>query len=302
MVAYAVEAGGTKFVCAVIGSGPEGSERPIILEETRFPTADPASTLKTAIDFFKGTESRHPRADAVGIGTFGPADLDPTSSTYGFITTTPKPLWRNVDIAGEFSRAFGLPVGFDTDVNAACLGESRWGAGRGLEDLVYLTVGTGVGGGALSGGKLVHGLAHPEMGHFMLGRDPSRDPYSGKCPYHGACLEGLASGPAIEGRWGIPGKDIPDGHPAWALEAEYLAQALAVFVCVLSPRRVVLGGGVMERRSLFPLIREGLVRKLNGYVNSPSILETIEEYVVPPGLGNSSGILGAAALAFGQVS
>jgi fructokinase len=300
MIAYAVEAGGTKFVCAVVESGDPARDgaRPSILSEARFPTTGPEETIGKALEFFASSERAFPGASAIGVGTFGPADLDPSSPSYGFITTTPKPGWRNVDLRGELSRALGLPVGFDTDVNAACLAEATWGAGAGLSDLVYLTVGTGIGGGALIGGRLLHGLGHPEMGHFLLSRDPTRDPYPGKCPYHGACLEGLASGPAIEERWGAKGESLPDGHEAWALEADYLAQALSVLTLVLSPMRIILGGGVMERRGLFPPVRRLLLEKLAGYIDLAPIAERVDEYVVAPGLGRSSGILGAAALGF----
>jgi fructokinase len=273
-----VEAGGTKFVCA-IGSGPED------LERTSFPTTMPEETIARAIAFFR---DRAPLR-SLGIASFGPVDPNPRSETYGYITSTPKEGWRNTDIAGILGRALGVRVGFDTDVNAAALAESQWGSARGLDDVVYITVGTGIGGGALAGGRLVHGLLHPEMGHMRLPHDLIADPYAGVCPYHGDCLEGLASGPAIEKRWGVPARDLPAGHPAWRLEARYLAAGVVNLVCTLSPRRVIMGGGVMEQEQLFPMIREEVAAMLNGYVAAPEI--------GPPALGKDAGVLGAIALA-----
>ena len=191
-----IEAGGTKFVCAV-GSGPDD-----VRAEARFPTTTPAETLGQAIAFFEAQQRVYGRLAGLGIASFGPVDPRPGSPTFGFVTTTPKPGWAQADVAGPLRRALGAPVGFDTDVNGAALGEWRWGAGQGLDTLVYLTIGTGVGGGAVVGGQLVHGLLHPEMGHLRLPRDPVRDPFPGICPYHGDCLEGLAAGPALEKRWG----------------------------------------------------------------------------------------------------
>jgi fructokinase len=189
-----------------------------------------------------------------------------------------------------------VPVGFDTDVNGAALGEHRWGAAQDLHTFVYLTVGTGIGGGAMVAGALVHGLLHPEMGHILIARRADDD-FPGACPFHDSCLEGLASGPAIEKRWGRNADALPDEHPAWELEAHYLALGLANLVCTLSPQRVILGGGVMTRRQLFPLIRQKVRELLNGYVQAPAITTDNEVFIVPPGLGNSSGVLGALALA-----
>ncbi len=273
-----VEAGGTKFVCA-IGTGPGD------LERTAFPTTAPEETIAQAIAFF---QARGPLS-ALGIASFGPVDLDPRSETYGYITSTPKPGWADTDIAGMMGRALGVQVRFDTDVNAAALAESRWGAARGVDDVVYFTVGTGIGGGALAGGHLIHGLLHPEMGHMRIPHDRAADPYPGICPYHGDCLEGLASGPAVEQRWGVRGESLAPDHPAWALEARYLAAGVVGVVCTLSPRRVIMGGGVMEQKHLFPLIRAEVKTLLNGYVQAPEI--------GPPALGKDTGVLGAIALA-----
>lgn len=282
-----IEAGGTKWVCAV-GSGPDD-----IRDLVRFPTTTPEETLAQAVTFF----SSMPDLAALGIGSFGPVDLHRSSPTYGYITTTPKPGWTNTEVAGVFARALGVPVAFDTDVNAAALGEHRWGAAQGLESCVYITVGTGIGGGVFVQGRLLHGLLHPEIGHMLLPRDPQRDPYTGACPYHGDCLEGLAAGPALLGRYGQRGETLPPDHPAWELEAHYLALACANLVLTLSPQRIILGGGVMHQPSMFPMLRAELLRVLGGYVRMPQIEQQIESYVVPPALGDRAGVLGAMALA-----
>jgi fructokinase len=286
-----IEAGGTKFVCAV-GTGP-GDVR----AEVQFPTTTPAETLGRAIAFFQAQRGRGLDLAGVGIGSFGPLDPDPASPTFGYITTTPKPGWAWVDVAGTVREALGVPVRFDTDVNAAALGEARWGAAQGLDTFLYLTVGTGIGGGGLVHGHLLHGLMHPEMGHIRIPHDWQEDPYPGCCPYHGDCLEGLASGPALEGRWGRRGEMLPADHPAWDLEARYLALALVNFICTLSPQRIVMGGGVMRKRHLFPLIRREVQDLLAGYIQARAILEEVEAYIVPPALGDRAGVLGAIALA-----
>jgi fructokinase len=273
-----IEAGGTKFVCA-IGSGPDD------LETCEIPTTTPDATIQRAVSFFKtGGPFK-----AIGIGSFGPIDPNPKSHTFGYITSTPKLAWRNVDLAGAMRRALGVAVAFDTDVNAAALGEFRWGAAQGLEDFLYLTVGTGIGGGGMSNGRLMHGRAHPEMGHIRIPHDLSRDPFPGCCPYHGDCLEGLASAPAIESRWGQAAGKLPAEHPAWDLEAHYLALGLCNWICTLSPQRVILGGGVMRREELFPLVRTKLAALLGDYLDPAEI--------VPPQLGARAGVLGAIALA-----
>lgn len=286
-----IEAGGTKFVCAV-GSGP-GDVR----AEVRFPTTDPDETLGRSIAFFQEQIAERGPLTAVGIAAFGPLDPNPASPTFGYITTTPKPGWANADLGGRIRQALGVPVGFDTDVNGAALGEWRWGAGQGIDNLVYFTIGTGIGGGAIVNGRLVHGLVHPEMGHIVLAHDRERDPYPGRCPYHGDCFEGMAAGPAIGDRWGRPAYELPPDHPAWDLEAHYIALALRSIICTLSPERIILGGGVMEQEQLFGLVRRKTQAYLNGYVQHPAVLEQIDSYIVPPGLGNQAGVLGAIALA-----
>ena len=274
----AIEAGGTKFVCGV-GTCPED------LVTTQIPTTSPEATVGEVIAWF---EARRPCA--VGIGSFGPVDLNPESASWGFITSTPKAAWRNYDLAGAVRRGLGVPVRFNTDVNAAVVGEARWGAARSVANCLYLTVGTGIGGGAMVAGRVLHGLSHPEMGHMRIPHDVTRDPFAGACPYHGDCLEGLASGPALEARWGVRASQLPPDHPAWSLEAEYLAHGIANFVCTLSPERIVLGGGVMEQAHLYERIRAELARVMAGYV------QELPE-IVPPQLGSLSGVLGALALA-----
>ncbi len=284
----AIEAGGTKFVC-VVGTGPER-----IVARARFPTTTPAETLARAVDFFR------PYADdliALGVGSFGPVDLNPASPTFGYITTTPKPGWQNTNVKGYLEEALHVPVVFETDVNAAAWGEYRWGAAQDVDTLVYITVGTGIGGGAVVNGRLVHGLVHPEMGHMRIPHDREADPFAGICPFHGDCLEGLASGPAIAARWGQRGETLPADHPAWDLEARYLGLAVANLVCVLSPQRVILGGGVMKQAHLFPRVRRVVREVLAGYVRDPALEDHIEAYIVPPALGDDAGVLGALALA-----
>ncbi len=281
-----IEAGGTKFVCGVgTGSGD-------LRSEIRFPTTTPEETLGRAIDFLRHQQQEHGRLTAVGIGSFGPVDLE-----LGRITSTPKPGWRDVDVASAVSDSLGLPVAFDTDVNAAALGEHRWGAARGLDSFVYVTVGTGIGGGGMVGGRLLHGLVHPEMGHMLVPHDREADPFDGSCPFHGNCLEGLASGPAIEKRWGRAAEDLAADHPAWELEARYLALMAMNLVAVLSPQRILLGGGVMQQRQLFAAVRRQLRDLLAGYVLSPALVDEVDSYVVPPALGAQAGLLGALALA-----
>jgi len=285
-----IESGGTKVVCAV-GTGPDD-----LRAEVRFPTTTPAETLERAIAFFREQQARAPIA-AIGIASFGPVDVDRSSPTYGYVTTTPKPGWKHTDVAGTISRALGVPVRFDTDTNGAALGEYRWGAAQGLDTFLYLTIGTGIGGGGMVGGQIMHGLVHPEMGHMYIPHDRSRDPFPGGCPFHGDCWEGLAAGPAIEARWGARAETLPPSHPAWELEAEYLALALTNLALVLSPQRIIVGGGVMGQMQLFPMVRRRMLELLNGYVAAPAILNDIDQYVVPPALGSRAGILGAIALA-----
>ncbi|MEN8173688.1 MAG: ROK family protein [Chloroflexota bacterium] len=287
-----IEGGGTKFVCAV-GTGPED-----IHAEIRFPTTTPMETLGKAVDFFK----EQSRLAAVGFASFGPLDLNSTSPTFGNIMATPKSGWSNADIVSPLRTAMNLPVGIDTDVNAAALSEWRWGAAQNCDPVLYLTIGTGIGGGVIANGKLLHGLVHPEMGHNPLPHDISKDPFLGVCPFHDDCFEGLASGTAIEKRWGQKAENLPAGHPAWELEAHYIALALTSYIYTLSPQKIVLGGGISQQGSLLPLVHRKVQGLLNDYIQSPIITNKIDDYIVLPGLGNRSGVLGAIALAEQAIS
>ena len=286
-----IEGGGTKFVCA-IGTGPND-----IRAETRFETTSPQATMSQAVDFFKQQENKFGKLASIGFACFGPLDPNPDSPTYGHILPTPKPGWTNANVVGILRSAFDIPITFDTDVNGAALGESRWGIGQGLKTFIYLTIGTGIGGGVYLEGKLLHGLLHPEMGHIPLPHDKTKDPFDGVCPFHGDCFEGLASGVAIEKRWKQPGATLPPEHPAWDLEADYISRALAIYAYIISPQRIILGGGVGQLSHLLPRIQKKTRELINGYIKSSVILENIETYIVNPGLGNLSGVLGALALA-----
>lgn len=286
----AIEAGGTKFVCAT-GSGPDD-----LANEIRFPTTTPEETIGKTIAYFKEQLEQN-SLSAIGIGSFGPIDIRPDSPTFGYITTTPKPGWANTNFLGKLKQALKLPIYFETDVNAAALGEHVWGAAKNLQNCLYLTIGTGIGGGAIVNGKLAHGFNHLETGHILIPQDPERDTFPGICPFHGNCLEGLACGPAIKKRWGESAEDLPPEHPAWELEADYLAKALVNYILTLAPQRIIMGGGVMAQDFIFPMIRKEVKRLLNDYVPLPEIFEHLENYIVPPKLGNRAGILGAIALA-----
>jgi fructokinase len=280
-----VELGGTKVVC-LVGSGPDD-----VVATERIPTTTPGETLGRVAGFLED----HPGLDAVGIASFGPVELRTDHPAYGTITTTPKPHWSGADVLGAVTSVFDGPVGFETDVNGAALGEWRWGAGRGVRSLVYLTVGTGLGGGALVDGAPVHGLVHPEMGHVPVPRHPD-DAYPGRCPFHGDCWEGMAAGPAIEQRWGRPGRLLGElAEEAVAMEAHYLAAGIRSIVYVLAPERVIIGGGVSELPGLFPALRRRLVDQLSGY---PGLVEhETDEFVVPAALGGMAGPLGSLVVA-----
>lgn len=286
MLYGALEAGGTKMVLSV------GNEDNELLERVSFPTETPEITIPRMAEWFASRS-----VSALGIGTFGPADLNPASETYGWITATPKLAWRNCPLLPRLREALGVPVRMDTDVNAAALAEYTLGAAKGLHSCLYVTVGTGIGGGVIAEDRLVHGMMHPEVGHMLLQAVPGDPAPEGFCPYHKGCAEGLASGPAIEKRWGRPAAELPADHPAWALEADYLARMCMNAVCAFSPEIIILGGGVMHQRQLFPMIRSRLKELLNGYIPTPRILEHMEDYIVPPALGDNSGALGALLLA-----
>jgi fructokinase len=285
----AVEAGGTKFVCAI------GDENGTIHAESRFPTADPDSTLARVRDFFKlGRNDFTP--SAIGVACFGPIILQRQSAHYGFIGSTPKAGWSHTDVAAMLAREFSCPVGFDTDVNAAALAEHRWGAGSDTPNLAYVTVGTGIGGGVLIEGAPLHGLMHPEIGHIHPRRHEQDLGFAGVCPFHGDCLEGLASGPAILARTGSELQHLDAAHVQWQIEADYLGQLCAQLVLTVSPQRIIVGGGVMAER-LFPQMRQRTLHWLGGYIDRHEILSDMERYIVPPALGGRAGVLGALRLA-----
>src|SRR5215211_7242128 len=285
-----MEAGGTKFVC-VVASGPGD-----IVDEIRYTTTTPQQTLWRAVQVFKPFVASG-QVSVIGVGAFGPLDLNPESPTYGSIAATPKPGWSQTNVLGILRGGLGVKIAFDTDVNVAGLGEYKWGISKGFDPSLYLTIGTGIGGGYIKDGKSLIGLLSPEMGHLRIPHNRELDPFVGNCPFHEDCFEGLASGPAIEKRLGIPGARVPEKDPFWNLEAAYIASALMNYILTLSPKKIVLGGGVMQREFLFPKVRWRVRELLNGYVASKSVVENIEDYIVPPGLGNQSGSLGAIALA-----
>lgn len=284
MLFGALEAGGTKMVLAI------GNENGEILEQTSIPTETPSITVAKIIDYFKGKNIA-----ALGIGSFGPIDLDRNSKTYGYITSTPKLAWANYDLVGNIKKVLNIPVGFDTDVNASVLGEATWGCLRGLSSGIYITIGTGIGLGVYMNGTLLHGMLHPEGGHLLLSKHPE-DNFEGNCPYHPNCFEGLASGPAMEKRWGKKAIDIENDSIAWDMEAYYIANSLVSYILTLSPHRIILGGGVMHQEQLFPLIRKKVAELLNGYVKA-SQLEDMDTYIVPASLKDNQGIMGCIQLA-----
>lgn len=283
MLIGALEAGGTKMVCAV------GTEDGTILEQQSIPTTTPEETIPRIVEYFKGKEIA-----ALGVAAFGPVDVIPESETYGYILDTPKLAWRHKDFLGGLKKELNVPMGLDTDVNGSCLGEMTYGCAQGLNSVVYITIGTGVGVGVCTNGKLLHGMLHPEGGHILLERHP-RDPRGGICPYHPNCMEGFASGPSIEARWGKKAVELVDEPEVWELESYYIAQALADYIMMLSPQKIILGGGVMHQTQLFPLIRTKTLELINGYINTKE-LRDIDNYIVPASLKDDQGIMGCIKL------
>lgn len=285
MLLGALEAGGTKMVCAI------GNENGDILDQVSFPTEDPKVTMQNIIDYFMGKGIM-----GLGIGNFGPIDLNRQSKKYGYITTTPKQGWANYNMVGTLSDALNVPIGFDTDVNAAALGEATWGATSGLDSSVYMTVGTGIGAGIIINNQILHGMLHPEAGHVLINKRDD-DHYSSNCQYHPNCLEGLAAGPAIEGRWGKKAQALSDQEAVWDLEADYLAQGIVGYILTLSPQKIVMGGGVMHQTQLFSKIRSKVAALLNGYVDTNEI-DHMDDYIVPSDLEGKQGIMGCLRLAY----
>ena len=284
-----VETGGTKMVCAIVG-GPDD-----VRDEVRFPTTTPQENIPQIIEYLRMHHARTPLT-AVGIGSFGPIVLDRADPNYGCVAPTTKPGWSGAPVVAPIQAALGIPVGFDLDVTTAGLGELEWGAGVGLEHIVYYTIGTGIGAGVISRGQPLACMAHPEAGHQRISRHP-QDVFPGFCVFHDDCLEGLACGPSIEKRWGVKAHLLPPDHQAWVFEADYVAQAVMNTILFVSPQRIILGGGVMEQLHLFPMIRRRVIERLNGYINLDAITKRIDEYIVPPALGNRAGMLGALVLA-----
>lgn len=285
----AIEAGGTKMVVGI------GDENGNLIDRASIPTTDPETTFAKMLEYFETAKQKGMNIEALGIGSFGPVDLNPNSETYGYITSTPKIGWANTDFAGYFEKALNVPVGFDTDVNGAILGEVTYGAAMGATSAIYITIGTGVGVGVYYEGKLMHGLVHPEAGHILLMRHPG-DTYKGKCPFHSNCMEGLASGPAVAERWGAPGAELTDKKEVWELESYYIAQAITNYVLCYSPEKIILWGGVMHQESMFHLIRTQVKEMLAGYINHPMLAGDLSEYIISPGLNEDPGIKGAIKL------
>jgi fructokinase len=285
-----IETGGTKFVCAI------GNADGTLIEKIRIPTEDPEKTIELVADFFKPFYV-NAGLRRIGIGSFGPIDAEINSVTYGYITSTPKPGWQNTNIVGLLRSRLDVDIVFDTDVNAAALGESLWGASRNLDPSLYITIGTGIGGGYIIEGRPLRGMANPEMGHIRIPHDWSKDPFKGACSYHGDCFEGLASGRSLIERLGKPAETISQDHPVWELEINYIGQAISNLVLILSPRIIILGGGLMKTDFLFKGIRRRVKEILNQYIQTDEIIENIEQYIVPPFLGDNAGVLGSIALA-----
>ncbi len=280
----ALEARGSRMICAV------GSEDGTIQEQRSIATRGPRETIADVTAYFqdKGIE-------ALGIASFGPVDVHKNSSTYGHILDTPKEAWQHFDLLGSIRRALHVPVGLETDMNGACLGEMTFGIAKGLDSVVYVSIGTGIGAGVAVNGSLLHGMLHPEAGHMLLRRHP-RDGYEGICPFHATCFEGLASGPAIAERWGRPAEELLGDSKVWEMESHYIAQAMVNLILVMSPRIIILGGGVMKQEELFPMIRQRVKKILNEYLNTAEMLD-MEHYIVPASLRGNQGILGCIELA-----
>jgi fructokinase len=287
----AIEAGGTKFVCAV------GNDVNTILAKESFATTSPQVTLALAADFFRKALTQHGPIQAIGIGSFGPVQVQ-SGPHFGKIGSTPKPGWAGADILGDMQRLTGIACRIDTDVNCALLGELKWGAGVGYRDVIYLTIGTGIGGGIMVDGQLVYGRAHPEVGHMFVPKLEDDAAFVGGCPFHAdRCIEGLAAGPALQKRWGVAADTLPPEHPCWSLQARYVAMLCANLLLTTAPRRIILGGGVMGQAHLFPLIRDNLCDQLHGYIDFVSAADNLDDFIVPAALGSRAGIAGCLELA-----
>jgi fructokinase len=285
-----IEAGGTKFLCSV--TDRDGST----LRETRIATSTPAETLGAVNTFFRDAQRTHGSLSALSAGSFGPLSLNPLAANHGHITSTPKPGWENVDLLGRLRHGIDAPMTLDTDVNCAAVGERLFGSGQGLDSFCYVTIGTGIGVGLLIGGAPHGGANHPEAGHIAVPRAPGDDAFAGICPFHGDCLEGLACGPAMRARWGVPAEQLPADHPAWDIAADYIAALCATLTYVIRPDRIIVGGGVMQPQ-MYPRVRAALVTKLAGYDASMRTID-MGDYIAAPTAGASAGLTGALALAY----
>lgn len=279
-----LEARGSKMICAV------GTEDGVLLDQTIIPTRGPKETMEDVITYFRDKE-----IEALGIASFGPVDIHKNSDTYGYILDTPKEAWQHFNLLGTIRDALQVPVELETDMNGACLGELTFGCAKGLDSVVYVSIGTGIGAGIAVNGQLLHGMIHPEAGHMLLRRHP-RDGYEGSCPFHATCFEGLASGPAIEERWGRPAEELHNNATVWEMESHYIAQAMVNLILIMSPRVIILGGGVMKNEALFPMIRNRVKKILNGYLNTDE-MEDLDKYIVPASLKGNQGVLGCIELA-----
>ena len=279
-----LEARGSKMICAV------GTEDGVLLDQTIIPTRGPKETMEDVIAYFRDKE-----IEALGIASFGPVDIHKNSDTYGYILDTPKEAWQHFNLLGTIRDALQVPVELETDMNGACLGELTFGCAKGLDSVVYVSIGTGIGAGIAVNGQLLHGMIHPEAGHMLLRRHP-RDGYEGSCPFHATCFEGLASGPAIEERWGRPAEELHNNATVWEMESHYIAQAMVNLILIMSPRAIILGGGVMKNEALFPMIRKRVKKILNGYLNTDE-MEDLDKYIVPASLKGNQGVMGCIELA-----
>ncbi|MBP3700959.1 MAG: ROK family protein [Lachnospiraceae bacterium] len=279
-----LEARGSKMICAV------GTEDGTLLDQTVIPTRGPKETMEDVIAYFRDKE-----IEALGIASFGPVDVHKNSDTYGHILDTPKEAWQHYNLLGTIRDALQVPVELETDMNGACLGEMTFGCAKGLDSVVYVSIGTGIGAGIAVNGQLLHGMIHPEAGHMLLRRHP-RDGYEGICPFHATCFEGLASGPAIAERWGRPAEELHNNATVWEMESHYIAQAMVNLILIMSPRVIILGGGVMKHEALFPMIRKRVKKILNEYLNTDE-LQDLDQYIVPASLKGNQGVLGCIELA-----
>ena len=279
-----LEARGSKMICAV------GTEDGVLLDQTIIPTRGPKETMEDVIAYFRDKE-----IEALGIASFGPVDIHKNSDTYGYILDTPKEAWQHFNLLGTIRDALQVPVELETDMNGACLGELTFGCAKGLDSVVYVSIGTGIGAGIAVNGQLLHGMIHPEAGHMLLRRHP-RDGYEGSCPFHATCFEGLASGPAIEERWGRPAEELHNNATVWEMESHYIAEAMVNLILIMSPRVIILGGGVMKNEALFPMIRKRVKKILNGYLNTDE-MEDLDKYIVPASLKGNQGVMVCIELA-----